>query len=111
VRKRFADPRLHRVFSFQALYAGLAPDSALALYAVITYMDSIEGVWFPEGGIHAVPTIMAQIAEKAGVTFCYGDAVEAALRSATGRVAGVRTTSGAQIMADALICTLDLPTV
>ena len=41
------------------MYAGLAPESALALYAVITYMDSIEGVWFPEGGIHAVPTIMA----------------------------------------------------
>ena len=48
VRKRFADPRLHRLFSFQAMYAGLSPDSALALYAVITYMDSIEGVWFPE---------------------------------------------------------------
>ena len=74
VRRRFADPRLHRLFSFQAMYAGLSPDSALSLYAVITYMDSIEGVWFPEGGIHAVPTIMAQVAEKAGATFRYGDA-------------------------------------
>jgi hypothetical protein len=40
---------------------------------VITYMDTIEGVWFPEGGIHAVPTMMAQVAEKAGVTFRNGD--------------------------------------
>jgi phytoene desaturase len=47
VRKQFTDPRLHRLFSFQAMYAGLSPDSALALYAVITYMDTIEGVWFP----------------------------------------------------------------
>jgi phytoene desaturase len=31
VRKRFGDPRLHRLFSFQAMYAGLAPESALAL--------------------------------------------------------------------------------
>jgi phytoene desaturase len=38
----------------------LSPDSALALYAVITYMDTIEGVWFPVGGMHAVPTVMAQ---------------------------------------------------
>jgi phytoene desaturase len=110
VRKRFADPRLHRLFSFQSMYAGVTPDSALALYAVITYMDSIEGVWFPEGGMHAVPRIMAQVAEKAGVTFRYGEAVDAVLRSPTGRVAGVATTSGARITADAVICTLDLPT-
>ncbi len=50
VRRRFRDPRLHRLFSFQAMYAGLAPDAALALYAVITYMDSINGVYFPDGG-------------------------------------------------------------
>jgi phytoene desaturase len=110
VRKRFADPRLHRLFSFQAMYAGLSPDSALALYAVITYMDTIEGVWFPEGGIQAVPTIMAQVAEKAGVTFRYGAPVESILRSPTGRVAGVRTASGDRIMADAVVCTVDLPT-
>jgi phytoene desaturase len=110
VRIRFADPRLHRLFSFQAMYAGLAPDSALALYAVITYMDTIEGVWFPDGGIHALPTIMAQVAEKAGATFRYGEAVEAVLRSPTGRLAGVRTSSGERIMADAVVCTVDLPT-
>jgi phytoene desaturase len=110
VRKRFKDPRLHRLFSFQAMYAGLAPDSALALYAVITYMDTIEGVWFPEGGIHAVPMIMAQVAEKAGAIFRYGDSVETILRSPTGRVAGIRTASGERIMADAVICTIDLPT-
>jgi phytoene desaturase len=110
VRKRFGDPRLHRLFSFQAMYAGLSPDSALALYAVITYMDTIEGVWFPEGGIHAVPAIMAQAAEKAGAVFRYDDPVETILRSPTGRVAGVRTASGEPIMADAVVCTLDLPT-
>ncbi len=110
VRRRFRDPRLHRLFSFQAMYAGLAPDAALAVYAVITYMDSIEGVWFPEGGMHGVPLAMAAAAEKAGATFRYGNAVEAVLRSPTGRVAGVRLTSGAELRADAVVCTVDLPT-
>jgi phytoene desaturase len=50
------------------------------------------------------------VAEEAGVTFRYGDAVETLLRSPTGRVAGVQTTSGERIMADAVVCALDLPT-
>ena len=62
IRRRFADERLHRLFSFQAMYAGLAPDDALALYAVITYMDSIEGVYFPKGGMRAVPRALADAA-------------------------------------------------
>ena len=35
------------MFSFQAMYAGLSPYDALALYAVIAYMDSVAGVYFP----------------------------------------------------------------
>ncbi len=110
VRKRFRDPRLHRLFSFQAMYAGLAPDDALALYAVITYMDSIEGVWFPDGGMHAVPVALAAAAEKAGAEFRYGETVSAILRRQdNGGVAGVRLASDEQLMADAVVCTLDLP--
>jgi phytoene desaturase len=36
--------------------------------------------------------------------------VETILRSQAGRVAGFRATSGERIMADAVVCTLDLPT-
>ena len=46
----FDDERLQRIFSFQAMYAGVAPHEALALYSVITYMDPIEGVYVPVGG-------------------------------------------------------------
>ena len=109
VRRRFEDPRLHRLFSFQAMYAGLAPDAALALYAVITYMDSIEGVYFPDGGMHAMPTALALAAEKAGASFRYDETVTAILRSGTGRVAGIETETGEQLMADAVVCTVDLP--
>jgi phytoene desaturase len=111
LRRRFRDERLHRLFGFQAMYAGLAPDDALAIYAVITYMDSIEGVWFPVGGMHALPVALATAAEKAGAEFRYHCAVTEVLRRRdTGGVAGVRLDTGEAIAADAVVCTVDLPT-
>ena len=76
VGRFFADDRLRRLFSFQALYAGVAPHRALALYAVITYMDTVGGVYFPEGGMHAVPRALAAAAERAGVKIRYRRRVE-----------------------------------
>ncbi len=110
VARRFADDRLRRLFSFQAMYAGLAPADALALYAVITYMDSIAGVWYPEGGMHAVPTALATAAEKAGGTLLLGESVTGLLRRSDGAIAGVRLADGEPLVADAVICTLDVPT-
>ncbi|MDO5066748.1 MAG: phytoene desaturase family protein [Propionibacteriaceae bacterium] len=109
VARRFRDPRLHRVFSFQAMYAGLAPTKALALYAIITYIDSIEGVWFPDGGMHAVPRAMAAAAEDAGVAFSWSTPVERVDRHPDGRVSGVRLADGELIAADAVVVTVDLP--
>lgn len=113
VAKRFSDDRLHRLFSFQALYAGMAPADALAVYAVIAYMDSIEGVWFPEGGMRAVPHAMAAAAAEAGVQFAYGQRATAVLIRGDGAVTGVQVTDGEgateKLAADAVVCTLDLP--
>lgn len=110
VRRRFADPRLHRLFSFQALYAGLSPEDALALYAVITYMDTVEGVWYPDGGMHAVPAALAAACEKAGGRIQYGAEVAEILRHGdSGAVAGVRFADGQTERADAVVLTPDLP--
>ncbi len=109
VGRRFDDERLHRVFSFQAMYAGLAPAQALALYAVITYMDSIEGVFFPEGGMHAVPRAMAAAAADAGVEFRYSTPVHRIERRCDGSVNGLRLADGDLAVADAVVVTADLP--
>ncbi|MCC2594100.1 phytoene desaturase [Tessaracoccus sp. OS52] len=110
VGRRFADERLHRVFSFQAMYAGMAPARALAIYAVITYMDSIEGVWFPDGGMHAVPRAMAAAAAEAGVEFRYECTVERVEQGSDGAVTGARLAGGELVAADAVVVTADLPT-
>ena len=72
VNRHISDPRLQRVFTFQSLYAGVAPQKALAVYAVIAYMDTIAGVYFPRGGMRALPDALAAAATDAGVHFVYG---------------------------------------
>ena len=64
VARYFRDERLQKVFSFQAMYAGVSPQQALAIYAVISYMDLVEGVFYPVGGMNALPTAMAAAAER-----------------------------------------------
>ena len=81
VRRFITDDRLRRVFTFQALYAGVPPQRALAVYAVIAYMDTVAGVYFPRGGMRALPDALAAAAADAGVEFRYGSAVSALERA------------------------------
>ncbi|MDQ4085832.1 MAG: phytoene desaturase family protein [Actinomycetota bacterium] len=111
VGRTFRDERLRRLFSFQAMYAGLPPREALALYGVITYMDTVEGVYFPAGGVHAVPRALATAAGLAGAQIRYGAAVSRVLLAGErgGPVRGVRLRGGEQVPADHVVCTVDLP--
>ncbi|GAB3965671.1 hypothetical protein GCM10027615_11090 [Plantactinospora veratri] len=104
----FADPRTRRIFSFQAMYAGLAPHDALAIYTVISYLDSVAGVYFPRGGIHAVSRALAGAAEKHGVQIRYGSTVDRVETSA-GRATGVHTADGSFVPADVVVLNPDLP--
>ncbi|MFF5172555.1 phytoene desaturase family protein [Micromonospora sp. NPDC000089] len=108
INQFFSDPRTQRIFSFQAMYAGLAPHDALAIYSVIAYLDSVAGVFFPRGGIHAVSKGMAGAAEKHGVQFRYGTTVTR-VETANGRATGVLTADGEMIPADVVVLNPDLP--
>ena len=108
VARYFRDERLQRVFSFQALYAGVSPARALAIYAVISYMDLVEGVSYPVGGMNALPTAMAGAARKAGVELVCDTRVSATTWSGD-RVTEVRSADGRTWSADAVVMTLDRP--
>ena len=108
LRRYFADERLQRIFGFQALYAGLSPERALAIYAVIAYMDLVEGVYYPEGGMNALPTAMEAAARSAGVKFSY-DADITGVRWNGDRVRAVRAADGQEWAADAVVVTVDHP--
>ena len=108
VNRHITDSRLRRVFTFQSLYAGVAPRQALAVYAVIAYMDTISGVFFPRGGMRALPDALAAAATDAGVRFVY-DATVTGLERAGDRVAAVHTDQDQRIACDAVVLTTELP--
>ena len=110
VNQFLKDPRLQKVYSFQAMYAGVSPQQALAIYAVIAYMDSVNGVFFPKGGMHAVPRALAAAAQKHGVTFKYSTSVTR-LEVENGRAKAVITNTGERIECDVVVMNPDLPVV
>lgn len=108
VARYFRDERLRRVFSFQALYAGVSPARALAIYAVISYMDLVEGVYYPVGGMNAVPTAMEAAARRAGVEFVYDTRVATTTWHGD-RVVELQSLDGRSWTPDAVVMALDRP--
>lgn len=104
-----ADDRVRRLFSFQALYAGLDPRTALGAYGVIPYMDTIAGVYYPLGGMGRVGQVLADAAERAGAQLRFK--TEAAwLERVSSRVRAVRTRAGERIDCDAVVLATELST-
>jgi phytoene desaturase len=106
VTRYFQDERLQRIFSFQALYAGLSPARALAIYAVISYMDLVEGVSYPVGGMNALPTAMEAAARKAGVELVYDTRVTSTTWRGD-RVIELHSSDERTWFPDAVVMTLD----
>jgi phytoene desaturase len=104
----FEDPRLQQVFSFQSLYAGLSPFEALAVFCIITYMDCVAGVYFTDGGVHAIARGLATAATEAGADVRLGCEATQIERAADGRVTGVVEAGGTHLPADAVVVNADL---
>ena len=104
----FHDERLRRLFSFQAMYAGLSPLEALGLFAVIAHMDNVQGVYAPHGGVQSLADGLAAAAIKSGVEFRYNTPV---VRVETGAKLVVHTADGTALTACAVVANPDLPIV
>jgi phytoene desaturase len=73
-------------------------------------MDTVAGVWFPRGGMQALPQAMADAATDAGAEFRYNTTVTS-LEQFGERVTAVHTADGELVGADAVVLTPDLPVV
>ncbi|WP_228000902.1 phytoene desaturase family protein [Nocardia australiensis] len=110
VGKFLRDPRLARLFTFQALYAGMPPARALAVYGAIPHMDTSLGVYFPQGGMSAIAVALADAFTSAGGTLLLNTEVTG-IDYAGRRAQRVRTADGRGFDCDALVLTADLGSI
>ena len=108
--RHLPDAELQRLFTFQALYAGVAPKDARAVYTVISHMDTSMGVFYPGYSMSDVPEVMAAALRAAGGRIITADAVEH-VDFSEDLIRGVHTRSGEHIACDAVVATPDLPEV
>jgi phytoene desaturase len=110
MRRFFRHRRLKAAFTFQDMYLGLSPFAASATYSLFPYAELVGGIWFPVGGMARLVDALVGIAEKNGVCFSFGDAVER-INVDDRRVTGVTLASGRELGGDLVVANADLPYV
>lgn len=108
--RHFRDERLRIALSFQTMYLGISPHQAPGIYSLLPYTELAEGIWFPKGGVYAIPLALEKLARELGVTFEYGANVQRIVTEGR-RATGVRLADGSVREADAVIANADLPYV
>ena len=109
LREFFHDPRLLQLFGRYATYCGSSPYRAPATLMLVAHVEQA-GVWYVEGGMHAVATATADLASRQGASLRYGAQVSRILVQ-NGAVDGVMLASGERLPADAVIVNADVAAV
>ena len=106
VGRFFREPHVRQAFSFHPLFIGGDPFRVPAVYAAVAFMEIAGGVWYPEGGIHALVAVLERLVRRGG-RLITGDPVRSILQR-NRRVTGVETDSGAIYPADIVISNADV---
>ncbi len=104
----FRDDRLRAAVTFQTMYLGISPYESPAVYGLLPFSELGVGIWFPEGGLHALPRALERLARDVGVRIAYGTAVSSITFEGK-RATGVRLADGSEVRADLVLCNADLP--
>ncbi|WP_287155163.1 phytoene desaturase family protein [Candidatus Solincola tengchongensis] len=103
VRDYFRHPRLQLMFGWENLYAGLPAHRCTGLFTMMAHMGRM-GYYYPRGGMIAIPTALARIAEGFGAEVRLGAEVESLIIKG-GEARGVRLTDGTALTSRAVVST------
>ena len=109
LRKYFPDSRVQETMSFQSWYVGLPPELAPGVFSILGYTEH-EGVWYPRGGMIAIPEALARCGERQGMELRFGARVDKVMVRDR-RVEGVRLADGTEITAGAVVSNINAKTL
>jgi len=107
VRKFVPDSRVAQMLDHFTQYVGSCPESSPAVLCGIAHMQTSEGVWYPRGGIRAVPEALIRLGEELGIEFRTGTGIRRVLVENGTRVRGVETEGGEIIELAAVVSNAD----
>eukprot|EP00775_Hariotina_reticulata_P005714 gene5714-5954_t len=105
--RRFRDPRLCAMLSFQDLYVGLSPYTAPGVFSLLAATEVTEGVYYPLGGFGKVRDGLLAVLQQAGGRVRTGARVEQ-INTQGGKVTGVTLTDGEQLPAAVVVSNSDV---
>ncbi len=108
VRKFNPDPRVAQMLDHFTQYVGSCPESSPAVLCAIANMQTQEGIWYPRGGIRAVPEALIKLGEDLGVEYRVKCGIAQILVDEKSKsIRGVETESGEKIELAALVSNAD----
>lgn len=106
VSRYFKSEHLRQTFSFQTMYLGLSPQQAPSVFSLLPYTEATHGIWFPMGGLHAVPLALEKVGRELGVSFQFERPVKRVLVE-NGVAGGVELADGTVDRADVVVVNAD----
>lgn len=105
VGKYFKSDRVKETMAFQSWYVGLPPELAPGVFSILGYSEH-EGVWYPRGGMIAIPEGLARCGRKHGMELRLGTRVRKVLVRDR-RVQGVVLDDGSEISAPVVVSNIN----
>jgi diapolycopene oxygenase len=106
VRSHVKDPRVAQMLDHFTQYVGSAPDASPAVLCGIAHMQVSEGIWYPQGGTHAVPEALARLLGELGVEIRTGTGIRRIVVE-EGRATGVVTEAGERVPLSSIVTDAD----
>jgi phytoene desaturase len=107
IDKLFKSELLRKVMQYQTVLLGTSPGETPGIYSMMNYVDFGLGVWYPKGGIIAVPNALKSITKKYGVSIRTNADVEKIIVEAN-KAKGVRLKDGTELYADIVVSNADI---